>query len=358
MNLKENRPGQRGSILIVAVWMLGLLFLLTISLSRRTNQQLLLVKYSLQKMQARYLAWAGFEYALEKIREDSLDEKSKLFDNLYACGAKIPEGRTPEDVFKNVLLSQGSFEITTLRKDGDNFKTVFGLGDEDGKLNLNALTLENYTIFKELLMIAGVSEKQAQQIAGDTLDWKDEDTQAVLSDKNTPEGPYSWLKQTVMAKNRPLDSRGELRFINGMTDEIYEKIKDWVTVFPRRADRLQINFATAPREVLLALTRHYAGPLTNTSKDDADNLANKILIWREGEDKIEGTLDDRLLDETKLNLTMPEENILRALSPIKTEVSRFLTVHATGIDASKARKSHIDAVVDRQTLNVVSWRAD
>lgn len=358
MNHKAGIGSKRGSVLIVAVWMLGLLFLLTISLSRRANQQLLFVKYSMQKMQARYLAWAGFEYAVEKIREDSLDDKEKLFDNSYACGVKLGQAQASEDVFKSVSLGLGSFQIASEKFDGKKSQTVFGLSDEDGKLNLNALNLGNYEIFKELLMQVGVSQKQAIQIAADMLDWRDEDDSFALGEKSGQEGPFMFAKQAIVAKNRPFDNRHELMFINSMTEEIYQKIKDLVTVFPRRAERLQINFSTAPREVLLSLAHYFSGSLTGTSLSDADSLVAKILVLRSGPDKIEATADDMAIDEKNLSLTTPEENIFRAMGTIRTNTSRFLTLRSVGIDASGQRKSYINAVVDRESLSVVSWKAD
>ncbi len=358
MSLKSLPARQRGSILIVAVWIFALLFLLTISLGRRANHELLFVEYSLQKMQARYLAWAGLQYALEQIRKDSLDEKSKLFDDAYACGVKLSLDQSPEDIFKNIELHQGSFEISFQQHKGDKVTTTYGLRDEDGKLNLNALNLGNYEIFKHLLMTIGVEENQALQIASDALDWRDEDTQAALGKDHAQEGPYVWLQETMPAKNRPFDSLSELKFIKGVTPEMYQKLKELVTIFPRRSEKLQINFSTAPREVLWALARYFAGPLTNSSLVDADSLLDKILTARVGPDKIQGTKDDISVDERKLSLTMPEENIFRAMSAVRTNTSRFLTVHSRGLDAFGRRKSQIDAVIDRETLSIVSWKAD
>ncbi len=355
MNRKEG-----GSILIVSVWMLALLFLLTISLSRRASHELLFVKYSLQKMQTRYSAWAGFQYAVQLVRQDSLDETSKLADDFFACGVHLPEGKTPEDLFKNVALSHGSFDIRVKESKDENSKTSYGLGDEDGKLNLNALNLQNYGVLKELLMIVGVPEEEALRMAAAVLDWRDEDNEPALGKarNQNEEGPFGWREQKLPAKNRPVDNLSELMFINGMTTEIYEKIHNFLTVFPRRAEKMQINFATAPREVLLALSRTSAGPATNTGRDDADSLTAKIVSTRAGADRLEGTADDLPLIAKNLNLTTSEENILQTMSHVQAKTSRFLSVHITGLAAASERKSHIDAVVDRETLTVVLWRAD
>ena len=346
----------RGSILIVVVGMLGLLILLTVSVGRRANQELGLIKYSLQKVQARYLAWGGFYYALNAMREDALDEVSSRFDNSYTCGFKLAEDSLPESLFKEIKVGNGWFNVTT----GDPVR--YGMGDEDGKLNLNALTLQNDRIFAELLMIAGVQQEQAERMAADTVDWMDENTQSAQASmaqqpqQQQAEGPFGYDKKQFSAKNRPFDQVYELMFIDGMTPAIYEKIKPLVTVFPRRSDSVKINLATAPLNVLLALAKYSSGPLTNTSRDDADSLISKLMAFRIGEDRIIGTADDQTLEESKMPLTMSEQVIFRAMSLMEAKISRFLAFRVSGFEGNNRRQSTIDAVIDRETLTVVSWR--
>lgn len=309
-------------------------------------------------MQARYLAWAGFHYALEQMREDIKNEESKVFDNLFACGVHLKQGQMPEDIFENRVLGLGSFQVTTQDFQHASLDTRFGLGDEDGKVNLNALNLQNYGILKELLIVLGLSEHEALRMAAAVVDWRDEDREPVLGRAQSQEGPYSWNQEKIPAKNRPFNHRFELMFIDGMTPELYQKIKDLVTVFPRQAQSLKINIATAPKEVVAALARNFAGPATHASLSDGESLAMKILNQRIGPDKIEATADDALISEKELRLTAPQANIFRAMTSVQTLTSRFLTVHVTGLVAAGQRKSHIDAVVDREILTVVSWKAD
>lgn len=354
MRSRALRQRTRGSVLIVVVGMLAILLLMTISVGRRANQELVLVKYSLQKMQSRYLAWAGFHYSLSYIRADGLDEKTGRFDNQFACGVKLIEEQTPEDIFKEVKLGGGSFGVTA----GQD-PVRYGMGDEDGKLNLNAVGVPNYGILKELLMIAGLDLNSANMVAASAVDWRDEDSEPALGkEQQQEEGPFGPEKEPFRAKNRPFDQVVELMFINRMTPEVYEKIKNGLTVFPRRADNLKINLATAPREVLLAMARFFSGPVTGTSRGDADGLVTKLFAFRAGEDRIEGTEDDQDLVETKMALTMPEQVIFRLMMQYETKTSRFISFRVSGFEGANRRQSHIDAVVDRETLTVVSWRND
>lgn len=54
---------------------------------------------------------------------------------------------------------------------------------------------------------------------------------------------------------------------------------------------------TASQEVIKALARNFSGPATNTSVADAESLAAKILVSRMGDDKVEGTRDDPVINE-------------------------------------------------------------
>lgn len=318
---------ESGSVLIVAVWMLAILFLLTMSLSRQANQELLLVKYSLQKMQARYFAWAGFHYAIARISEEQISDK--VNQEPFSCDIKFAQGQVG-----------------------------CKMSDEDNKLNLNALNLQNYRILKELLVIVGVQEEQALQIAASAVDWRDEDQVPVWGVSQTEEGPFGLGEQRLPAKNRPFNSLYELMFLKDMTPEIYEKIRSFVTVYPRRASNLKVNLSTASREVLLALARNFTGPLTNTSPEDADTLVTKVLASRAGLDKIEGTSDDQPITEKNLSITVAEKNVLRALSQVQIKNSRFVSMQVTGEMNSGQRKSHMSAVLDKETLTVLSWRND
>lgn len=357
---KMSNPDREGSVLIVAVWMLAVLFIMTMALSRVSGQQLKYAKLSVQKAQARYSAWAGVIYVTDMVRQDSLDETTKNSDNLYTCGFKLPEGKIPENLFNNIVLSRGGFTVTSPVNSDNGQNPIYGPGDEDGKINLNALSSQSMGVFRELLKSEGVPDEQALRMAADAADWRDEDNEPVMgkSKGQDEEGPYHWLKDKLPAKNRPFDSIAELRFIENMTPELYDKIKNVVTIFPKKPERLQVNLATAPREVIKSLARYYSGPQTNTSATDADGLTVKILLQRSGPDRIDATADDQPLNEQLLGLNMAEAAIFRAMNQAQAKISRFLSVHVAGTDPSGQKTSRIDAVIDRQNLAIVSWRMD
>ena len=79
---------------------------------------------------------------------------------------------------------------------------------------------------------------------------------------------------------RPFKLKEELLLIEDITPEIYDKIKDFVTVNSQG----QVNINTAAPEVLTALGFD-------------DDLIEVIKEFRAGEDRIEGTGDDGIFDD-------------------------------------------------------------
>src|SRR3989338_5016593 len=62
-----------GTILVSVLWILVILTVLTVSLGRNTHVELSLVKHAVGKLKSKYIARAGFVYALDRIRKDTAD---------------------------------------------------------------------------------------------------------------------------------------------------------------------------------------------------------------------------------------------------------------------------------------------
>ena len=62
--------------------------------------------------------------------------------------------------------------------------------------------------------------------------------------------------------------------VRGVTREIYDALKDQVTVFPKQGI-LRVNFDTAPEAVLAALARAMSTVLPDVAPSDADALVEK-----------------------------------------------------------------------------------
>lgn len=330
------RRREQGTVLIVSLWMLVVLACFALGLTRQVNADMRRTQTKIGQLQARYAAWGGLRYSLAKIREDSKNIETRSFDDLVRCGVSFEDDETPEKIFKHIKMSDGYFSI------GE-----YGLTDEDRKINLNAITFQNYHILRELLDIVGLNETQALKIASAIVDWHDADDQLTPS-VNGQEAENCY---PVKCKNRPFDHLEELLLIKDVTPEIFAKLQDLVTVYPKGSGRFQVNFFTAPEEVLTAIAVTFAGPLTNTTAEDARSLVKKFVHYRKG-----------LEPEDYKDVTMPglalnakERSIWMAMTQYQARSSGLFRIRSTGVGTKYSVSSTIDAVVERNSFKIVAW---
>ena len=124
--------------------------------------------------------------------------------------------------------------------------------DEERKLNLNRLILANgnapdeqrLAVFRKLLSILDIE----QSVADAVVDWLDNDDSARVGGAEI--SYYLSLPYPYRAKNDLFDTPEELRLVRGVTKEIFEKIKPFVTIHSSG----MVNINTAPKEILMALS--------------------------------------------------------------------------------------------------------
>jgi type II secretory pathway component PulK len=342
-----------GIILIVILWILVILSFLAVGLGRRTGMELSLTKHAIGKVKSKYIAVAGIVYAMNEMSKKSTDEETNLKDTRFQCGFRLDKGQTPEDLFKDIKATGGTFSVFPSAK-GVEKKIYYGFSDEQGRINLNALNFDNYSILKYLIVGLGYDEETAEGIACATLDWRDENDEVFHGPYGAEDDYYLSLENSYSCKNAPFDSIHELLLVKGMTKEIFAKIKNFVTIYPKTG-RLLININTASEGVLRAFARSFSGAKTNAAIEDADSLAEKILAYRRGEDGVEATEDDRQVIYEDLALNRKERVITLLMSQNQTNVSQFLRVRVRGAEEAFSTFTDIEAVVDKNNLRIVYW---
>ena len=344
---------------MVVLWTMVILSLLAIGLGHRTSVELSLTKYSLGKMKANYAGWAGLMYAAEQLRRDSLDSETSLYDTLYLCGLTLEEGSTPEDVFKDVKVGEGHFDILRPVQNNMPNENVYGFEDEEAKINLNAINISNYGILSQLITVLGFDDNVSQTIASSVMDWHDVDQVVNNEPFGAEDSDYLSFPKPYHCKNAAFENLEELLLIKGAAPEIFNSIRDYLTVFPMEPGDVLVNVNTASEPVLQALARSASGPFTGTEIQDADNMAVKILLYRRGEDGEDFTADDRrislIANPTEFDLNIQEANIFNNLRGRLRESSNIFRIYTRGVDDVSLAQSSFEAVINREDLSVLFW---
>jgi type II secretory pathway component PulK len=321
-----------GVVLLTVIWIMTILSIMALSMSRTIRADITLTRYTVAKLRADALAWAGVLYSMDQIREDTQDKDSSQFDTMLACGIRLEDGQSLEEIFEKIALKGGYFDV--------GYRDMSGFQDEERKINLNAITIRNDSVLIHLIMLLGYGEEQARTIAVSVIDWHDAD--------EAPDRPRS--------KNRPFENIEELLLVEGVSPEIYSRMKEFVTVFPVKALELKINPATASETVIRAVARSVAGSYGTAGLSDADNLARKMIDYRKGNDGQEGTPDDRRIGLNELGLNAGERSVFLMMNQFVTPVSRYFRVRVRGLEKTASVASTIEAVIDRDELAIASWR--
>lgn len=352
-------PGKNsGVVLIVVLWILVILSMLAIGLGRKSSVELALAKYSIDKLKSKYIAMAGLVYAMEKIRKGSNNKGSNKTDTRFQCGFALEDGQSVEDIFKNIGLKDGYFDIyysEGVSSSGKSFR--YGFTDEESKININTIGPDNQKVLSNLIAQFNYEEGLADTLAEAVIQWRDRGQNVFSAPFSAGDrGPGMLSQENLPSLQANLfGSVDELMLVDGMTQEIYDKIKKYVTVFPE-AGRFLVNVNTAERPVLVAFARNFSGNMTNTTMDDADSLADKIINYRYGDDGVWATADDRVVDHNEMALVAKERAIFLSMMRHQTKVSRYLRVRVKGTDATSSVVSNIEAVVRRDDLSLVYWK--
>jgi len=294
------RASERGSILILVLWALFFLGAFALAIRAYVQPQLSLAQKLIGRAKMHYLASAGVERAILEVKNDSveLDEEAAAAEGesegalasadaeeIYDYDALNDLWSNNEKAFKDVGMAGGTFSVVNIViEDSEDLPlkkpvTVYGLTDEERKLNINKATHEVLANFFEIL--ADIDDDEAAEIASSIEDWRDED------DDVRPGGAeggdhYEKLDSPYPSKNADFEVPEELLMVRGVTREIFDSVKDRITVYGTGA----VNINTAPELVLRGIGMD-------------EKLADAIIHFRAGSDGACGTEDDNVFKDAK-----------------------------------------------------------
>ena len=263
------RNRQQGAALILALVVFGIVALLAISLSADLLVMVRRVENQLHGQQAD--AWMrGTEgIARNALQVDIASSNDK--DHISEGWLNNPQEYPMENGLISGMLCdlQGRFNLNNL---GSKLKSGSGGSDKDDQPAVAGKYSFDQELFIRLLQTLPLEEpleqQQAEDIAGAVIDWIDADSDLSRT-ASAEDDYYSDLDPGYHAGNRPLVSVSELRWVKGITAEIYRLLEPHVTVLPVGT---ALNVNTADAAVLQSINE--AKNLTPLSESDAQTILN------------------------------------------------------------------------------------
>lgn len=267
---------EKGSLLITTLWIVAILVLLASGVGYRMSLELRVAKNSLDRIKAEYAAKAGLLLA-----ETLLTSNINAYDSMWECGVLIEEKTSPEQLFKDIQVGEGSFTLSYQQ----GRKVYYGLSDEDRKININKA---DKAVLKALLRKLGKidSNSEAVELAENIIHWRSENLESTAFRFNKGDQYYESLPYPYKPTHEKFKCIEELLAVEGMTPTLFEKIKDEITIFGDE-EPIQVNINTASSKVLSVLAISIG-----ISDFNCDALAERIIEVRSGPDKIDGSEDD------------------------------------------------------------------
>lgn len=256
ISLKE----ESGAILIITLWILAILAILSIGIAGRMGLELKITGLNIDNIKALYLAKAGVERAISVIEseEHSIDHLGESWSN---------NSEEEEPLFKGINV--GDVGTFTVSYPFTEVRTFYGIQDEERRININNAPRQ---VIENLIKYFN-PEEDFSKLAQFIEDWRDSDKireGGDLEDEYTTEG--------YPRKDDYFDCIEEVLLVKNMTPEIFNNIKDYITVYPAEASgKVNINTATLPSLIALGLSLE---------------ISQEIIAMRAGVDGDAGTPDD------------------------------------------------------------------
>lgn len=332
---------KKGSILIFSLWILTLLTVFAVHIGMRVRQRIDLAKRIELRQELNHTAYGSIKKAIASLRRDlQFPESQKSYSKAYKFNNP--------DLFSQIKLGRAVGQVSYEERDPfqKDISRRYGVVDEERKLNINYV--DRTTLKRLLRAVTELSEDQATAMAESIIDWR-QPGESKLEGFNS-DNYYLNLEHPYTAKKNFYESMDELKFIEGMTDGLYDLLKNYLTVYGNG----QVNVNTASFQVLGALGWE-------------DQVIQKFLRVRNGADGAAFTVDDYVFSRTydiasemKRYMELEDKEIrqidaLNGLGRIKTE-SNVYSIEALAKLSSSTQTLRAACVYDVKTLAVLYYR--
>lgn len=205
---------RNGSILVGLLWCVAVLSIVVVSVLHCAHLDLRTAKNQGDQLQAHYLALAGVEKAKALL---FLDARQRRGDRRHHTGALFNDDAR----FHDVALGRGHIQVLRQGGRNDAQKIVFGIMDEESRLNVNYATADELGRIRDL----------RPEVAAAIIDYRDRDSNVTQGGAEAEEyalmqppylprnAPLRTVRETLMVRNIPRDLfLGEDANLNGLLD--------------------------------------------------------------------------------------------------------------------------------------------
>ena len=330
-------PDDRGVILVTSLWIMAILSMLAIGIGYRVSIEARLARYNIDRIKALYLAKAGLVKSQAVLAKHSGADA----DTIYACGVTLDiiKNETPENVFSNIPLGEGSFSVGYT----DNGAKRAGMSDEERKININKVGMINTGNTNISSLPRGVLEEllsgcdNATDIVDAIIAWR--------KPGEDLEKDFAYESLGYERKGADFSCIEELLLVDGVTPEIYNSIKDYVTVYGNG----QLNINTASERVLRAIFGSAKLVNSYTPEIIAARISgslNNLKGERWASDALPFTVIDTALRNSGVN-----EIDLSLVNKYFTTSSNYFRIESEGTVARSGIKKKVAAVICREGID-------
>ena len=322
---------RKAQVLIIILWILITLTILAVGIGHRVSLALRISKYQRDKIKALYLARAGMERAIAELKKDTNNCDGLI--ETWSTG-KDAEGKF---IFKDVELQAGTGEKFTVKypaaqddTSGDESRFII---DAESKININTASKE---LLETLLGKYAVSTNPSV-IADNILVWRTATGVAAPSDEDL--GGYT-------NKRNSFSNVEELMLVKDVTPEIYNSVKDFITVYGSG----MVNLNTAGLSTIEILIATCVKQLEKESVADREpgDLANRIHTLQQDKNMFANLADMQNKLQGEGGLTSAQLNIFGKLASYADVKSTCFYIVSSGKIERDNFTYTIECVYDRQ----------
>lgn len=363
----KKRDSERGIVLLLVIIIISILTIVVGDMIYFTHIDAEISANTKDEIRARYIAKSGIHVAAGTMKVQALEELTDVTTTLNK-GTDNSEGYWAI-IVPYFPVGEGGVAVTVI--------------DERSKVNLNSLISQSsnrvdhqvLTELRELFRFLEVDESKSERFIASLTNWLDAPLAGATNDQESggaDGGFYSSLAEPYSIKDGPLDSVQEIRMIDGMDYEFFNKIRDYVTIYP--GDK-KINFSTAPKVVIMAAIKGSAVSaldINSQNKDENEEEAFEIsddIAEQIAEEIIEARNDDPVISQKKARDIAKEVDSTAQISAglvgvvHSTGKSDIFSVKVVGsLGEVNPTKRIIEAVLrktrqdNRDVVDIISWK--